>query len=112
MSADSISKKKKLKKKIDSIPDGQTPHTVSLMTYDDLVDVPRPGDRVEVTGVYRAVPVRVSPRQQVVHQLYRTYVDVVHFKQVDTKRIRANRQDVDPEEFTMAYVLVQNQTRK
>ena len=29
----------------DAIPDGQTPHTVTLLAYDDLVDVPRAGDR-------------------------------------------------------------------
>lgn len=32
-------------KPIDSIPDGQTPHTVTLCVYDALVDVARPGDR-------------------------------------------------------------------
>ena len=29
----------------DVIPDGQTPHTVSMCFYDDLVDVAKPGDR-------------------------------------------------------------------
>jgi DNA replication licensing factor MCM4 len=29
----------------DSIPDGQTPQTVSICLYDDLVDVAKPGDR-------------------------------------------------------------------
>ena len=29
----------------DSVPDGQTPHTVTLISFDDLVDVPRPGDK-------------------------------------------------------------------
>ncbi|CAI2162770.1 12474_t:CDS:10 [Funneliformis geosporum] len=29
----------------DCIPDGQTPHTVSLCLYDDLVDIARPGDK-------------------------------------------------------------------
>lgn len=86
----------------DTVPDGQTPHTVSIVAYEELVDVPRPGDRVEVTGVYRAVPVRVNPNRRSVHQLYRTYVDVVHFKQVDAKRVRANRKDVDPEEYAIS----------
>lgn len=32
----------------DDIPDGGTPHTVSLLMHDKLVDAGKPGDRVEV----------------------------------------------------------------
>ena len=64
----------------DSVPDGQTPHTVSLSVYDELVDVVKPGDRVVVTGIFRSVPVRVNPRQRVVKSLFKTYLDVVHVR--------------------------------
>ena len=64
----------------DSVPDGQTPHTVSLSVYDELVDVVKPGDRVIVTGIFRSVPVRVNPRQRVVKSLFKTYLDVVHVR--------------------------------
>ncbi|KAH9167042.1 MCM-domain-containing protein [Lactarius sanguifluus] len=40
----------------DAVPDGQTPHTVSLSAYDELVDVSKPGDRLVVTGIFRSVP--------------------------------------------------------
>lgn len=30
---------------LDSVPDGQTPHSVTVCVYDSLVDVTRPGDR-------------------------------------------------------------------
>lgn len=33
----------------DSIPEGETPYTVNVYAYDALVDVAKPGDRVEVT---------------------------------------------------------------
>jgi len=33
---------------LDSIPEGETPYTVNVYTYDALVDVAKPGDRVEV----------------------------------------------------------------
>jgi len=32
----------------DEIPDGGTPHTVSLLMHDKLVDAGKPGDRIEV----------------------------------------------------------------
>lgn len=32
----------------DDIPEGGTPHTVSLLMHDKLVDAGKPGDRVEV----------------------------------------------------------------
>lgn len=64
----------------DAVPDGQTPHTVSLSVYDELVDVSKPGDRVVVTGIYRSVPVRSNPRQRTLKSLFKTYLDVVHVK--------------------------------
>jgi len=46
------------------MPQGETPQTVSMCTWARLVDVCKPGDRVEVTGVYRASPVRSNPRHR------------------------------------------------
>ncbi|KAG0225157.1 hypothetical protein BGW41_004812 [Actinomortierella wolfii] len=71
----------------ETIPDGQTPQSISLVVHDDLVDVCKPGDRVEITAVFRGVPVRVNPRQRTVKALYRTYLDVVHIKKSDKKRL-------------------------
>lgn len=64
----------------DAVPDGQTPHTVSLSVYDELVDVSKPGDRLVVTGIFRSVPVRVNPRQRTIKSLFKTFLDVVHVK--------------------------------
>ena len=64
----------------DAVPDGQTPHTVSLSVYDELVDVSKPGDRLVVTGIFRSIPVRVNPRQRTMKSLFKTYLDVVHIK--------------------------------
>ncbi|KAG6907797.1 hypothetical protein DXG01_007336 [Tephrocybe rancida] len=64
----------------DAVPDGQTPHTVSLSVYDELVDVSKPGDRLVVCGIFRSVPVRVNPRQRSLKSLFKTYLDVVHVK--------------------------------
>ncbi|KAG2007180.1 ATP dependent DNA helicase [Coprinopsis cinerea AmutBmut pab1-1] len=64
----------------DAVPDGQTPHTVSLSVYDELVDVAKPGDRLVLTGIFRSIPVRVNPRQRTLKSLFKTYIDVVHMK--------------------------------
>jgi len=71
----------------DEVPDGQTPHSVSLCCYEDLVDTAKPGDRLEITGVFRAIPVRVNPRQHTIKQLFKTYIDIVHVKHSSSKRI-------------------------
>uniref|UniRef100_A0A6N2L4R5 DNA replication licensing factor MCM4 n=1 Tax=Salix viminalis TaxID=40686 RepID=A0A6N2L4R5_SALVM len=67
----------------DEIPDGGTPHTVSLLMHDKLVDAGKPGDRIEVTGIFRAMSVRVGPTQRT------TYVDCLHIKKTDTSRMSA-----------------------
>ncbi|KAJ3123031.1 hypothetical protein HK100_011745 [Physocladia obscura] len=71
----------------DETPDGQTPYTVSMCLYDELVDVSKPGDRVEITGIFRGVPVRVNDRRRAIKALFKTYIDVVHVKKTDAKRI-------------------------
>ncbi|GJJ14685.1 hypothetical protein Clacol_008952 [Clathrus columnatus] len=71
----------------DSVPDGQTPHTVSLCVYDELVDVTKPGDRLTVTGIFRSIPVRVNDRQRSIKSLFKTFVDVVHISRGSKDRL-------------------------
>jgi DNA replication licensing factor MCM4 len=71
----------------DAVPDGQTPHTVSLCAYDELVDLVKPGDRVVITGIFRSIPVRVNPRQRSIKALFKTYLDVVHVKRTNVARM-------------------------
>ncbi|POW04893.1 hypothetical protein PSTT_10091 [Puccinia striiformis] len=73
----------------DEVPDGQTPHSVSLCVYDELVDSAKPGDRVEITGIFRSVAVRVNPKQRVIKSLFKTYLDVLHIKRSDSRRLGA-----------------------
>lgn len=77
----------KLQETPDLVPDGQTPHSVSLCVYDELVDSCRAGDRIEVCGIFRSVPVRVNSKQRALKSLFKTYVDVVHVKKIDKKRL-------------------------
>lgn len=75
----------------DAVPDGQTPHTVSLSVYDELVDVSKPGDRLVVTGIFRSVPVRVNPRQRTIKSLFKTFLDVVHVRLGSGDRLGLDR---------------------
>jgi len=78
----------KLQESPDDMPAGQTPHTVIVYSHNDLVDKVQPGDRVTVTGIYRAVSMRVNPLVSNVKSVYRTHVDVVHYRKVDIHRLR------------------------
>ncbi|KAJ9537928.1 hypothetical protein OSB04_030661 [Centaurea solstitialis] len=73
----------------DEIPEGGTPHTVSLLMHDKLVDAGKPGDRVEVTGIYRAMSVRVGQTQRTMKSVFKTYIDCLHLKKTDKSRMNA-----------------------
>ena len=77
----------KLQETPDSVPAGQTPHSVSMCAYDELVDLCKAGDRVEVTGIFKAAGVRVNPRQRTQKSIFKTYIDVLHIQKVDKKRM-------------------------
>ncbi|KOS16706.1 DNA replication licensing factor mcm4 [Escovopsis weberi] len=80
----------KLQETPDAIPAGQTPHSVSVCVYNELVDFCKAGDRVQLTGIFRTTPVRVNPRQRAIKSVYKTYVDVLHVQKVDKKRLGAD----------------------
>uniref|UniRef100_A0A914W1S5 DNA replication licensing factor MCM4 n=1 Tax=Plectus sambesii TaxID=2011161 RepID=A0A914W1S5_9BILA len=77
----------KLQESPDDMPAGQTPHTVTLIAHGNVVESVQPGDRVTVTGIYRAMPMRVNPRMRTVRSVYRTNVDVLHFRKNDVHRL-------------------------
>lgn len=92
----------KLQETPDLVPDGQTPHSISLCVYDELVDSCRAGDRIEVTSIFRSIPIRSNKRQRALKALYKTYLDVVHIKKIDEKRLGVDTSTVEQQ-------LLQNQ---
>merc|ERR1711936_879548 len=82
----------KLQESPDDMPAGQTPHTVILYVHGDLVDSVQPGDRVAVTGIYRAVSHRNNPKMRNLNSVYKTHIDVVHFRKTDKDRLH-NKED-------------------
>jgi len=67
----------KLQETPELVPEGETPQNVMICCFDDLVDVVRPGDRVEVTGIYKAAATRLLPRITACNAVYRTYIDAI-----------------------------------
>ena len=88
----------KLQETPDSIPEGETPHTINLCGYGSLVDTVKPGDRVEVTGIYRAQPIQVSRLQRNLRSIYKTYVDVVHIDCIEGSFMRAHEENENENE--------------
>ncbi|PVU95874.1 hypothetical protein BB561_001547 [Smittium simulii] len=78
----------KLQETPDMIPDGQTPHSVSIVLHDEFVDCVKPGDRLEICGIFRGSPVRKNPKNRTIQALFRTYIDVVHIKKTSTIKIQ------------------------
>ncbi|KAI0998622.1 DNA replication licensing factor [Podosphaera aphanis] len=85
----------KLQETPDNVPAGQTPHSVTLCSYDELVDMCKAGDRVEITGIFKASPMRVNPRQRTLKSTFKTYVDVLHIQKVDKKRMGIDASTVE-----------------
>ncbi|KAB5551310.1 MCM2/3/5 family-domain-containing protein [Coniochaeta sp. 2T2.1] len=94
----------KLQETPDAVPAGQTPHSVSVCVYNELVDFCKAGDRVELTGIFKVTPVRVNPRMRTVKSVHKTYVDVLHVQKVDRKRMGADPSTLDFAEDEEAHV--------
>jgi DNA replication licensing factor MCM4 len=80
------------------VPEGETPHTIHLCVYEDLVDYVKPGDRVEAVGIYKAMGVRVNPNQRTLKNVYRTYIDVITFVKADKRRFNVNLEKEEPKQ--------------
>lgn len=83
----------KLQEAPEDMPAGQTPHTIVIYAHNDLVDKVQPGDRVTITGIYRATPLRANPRMRNVKSVYKTHIDVVHYRKHDKKRLHEATDD-------------------
>lgn len=60
-----------------------------------MVDHVRPGDRVEITGIYKAMGVRVNTNKRTLKNVYRTYIDVITYVTSEKKRFEIGEQGLD-----------------
>lgn len=71
----------------DDMPAGRTPATVSVMAHGALVEAVGAGERVSVTGVFRAAPATVHPRKATLRALHKTHIDALHYRKVHSDRL-------------------------
>ena len=71
------------------VPEGETPHSLTIISYDSNVEGMRPGDRVEVVGIFRAQPVKVQRVKTNVKSVFNTYIDLISFRVLEENRYRS-----------------------
>jgi DNA replication licensing factor MCM4 len=57
-----------------------------VYAYDYLVDHVKPGDRVEITGIYKARPVRVSRSRRTMRAFYPTFLYAINFRKLNKQK--------------------------
>ena len=89
----------KLQEAPENVPEGETPSQIQLFVFDEMVDAVVPGDRVVVTGVFRALGRRLNPRISTIHSIYTTVVDVIHFSKDDKEKMASMEADKTSGEY-------------
>jgi len=85
----------KLQETPECVPEGETPKNIAVCCFDDLVDQVRPGDRVEVTGIFRATAVRPLANWKMCNSVYRTSIDAIAIAAEKKGRIEADVENDD-----------------
>lgn len=62
------------------LADGDTPVTISLVVYSNLVDTVVPGDRIVATGIYRSNPMKLNSNTRIVRSIFSTHIDAIHLE--------------------------------
>ena len=91
----------KIQETPETVPEGETPQTIHLCAYEDLVDYVKPGDRVEVIGIYKAMGIRTNSMQRTLKNVYRTYIDVINYVKTDKKRLNVDSNEAQKNDDLM-----------
>jgi DNA replication licensing factor MCM4 len=75
------------------MPEGETPVTIHLCAYDELVDYVKPGDKCEFVGIFRAQGIRVNTRQRITKTTFRTFIDLVSITKFNKLRMNYEEDD-------------------
>uniref|UniRef100_A0A667Z7V1 DNA replication licensing factor MCM4 n=1 Tax=Myripristis murdjan TaxID=586833 RepID=A0A667Z7V1_9TELE len=79
-------------------PDSILEHQIQVRPYNALKT--RNMRSLNPEGIYRAVPMRVNPRQSNVKSVYKTHIDAIHFRKTDEKRLHRLDEEAEQKLFT------------
>uniref|UniRef100_A0A8B9TEM5 DNA replication licensing factor MCM4 n=1 Tax=Anas platyrhynchos TaxID=8839 RepID=A0A8B9TEM5_ANAPL len=82
----------------DRYPDSILEHQIQVRPYNALKT--RNMRSLNPEGIYRAVPIRVNPRVSVVKSVYKTHIDVIHYRKTDSKRLHGVDEETEQKMFT------------
>ena len=66
---------------------------MSVLCYDNNVNGMRPGDRVEIVGLYRCQPRKVNRSTSYIESIFHTYTDIISFRILEENRFKASLAD-------------------
>lgn len=75
----------KLQELPENCPEGASPSTITIISKDNLVDSLIPGDKVQIIGILKAIPVRVNPNLKKIKSSFRIYVEMLSAQIVNKK---------------------------
>ena len=70
------------------VEEGSTPSSLNVIAYDSNVDSFRPGDRVEVIGIYRTHPLRIDKKATHLMSVFDTYIDLISVNLLEENKNR------------------------
>jgi len=80
--------------KIQELPetseDGLVPSTITAIACSFLADHLIPGDRVKITGVFRAVPLKLNYIHSTIKSAFKTYVEMNSFEKISERTKKEN----------------------
>jgi DNA replication licensing factor MCM4 len=77
----------KVQESPEHVSDGETPISIGVVVYGNMVDAVVPGDRVVVTGIFRSTPIRLNANTRIIKSVFATHMDAVHIELVRATRL-------------------------
>jgi DNA replicative helicase MCM subunit Mcm2 (Cdc46/Mcm family) len=74
------------------VAEGETPSSIAVLAYDSNVDSFRPGDRVEMVGIYRAYGVKIDRSRSNLKAVFNTYIDLLSCSMLEENRFQVQEQ--------------------
>lgn len=102
----------KLQETPEHMPEGETPLTIHLCCYYDLVDTVKPGDRINVIGIFRAQSLKINPNIRMLKSIFKTYIDVIYFKKLDSSKYIESEEGVVEKEIPKVALDKEHQIRE